>query len=170
MAAAVEDGAEPFQTEPGADQGARACRAADLVAAYRHEVRTELFLVEGQPSGELGGVAVEECARRVDALGDFAHRVENAGLTVGSHDGYQQNIRTYHLSEPVGIDESARRHRDDVHLGLLRFPEPCGGLGDRGVFHRREEDSVTVCRSCFDCPPQHQVVRFGGAGGEDDTR
>ena len=85
-------------------------------------------------------------------LGDFAHWVENAGLAVGSHGGYQQNIRTYHLSEPVEIDESARRHRDDVHLGLPRIPEPGTGLGDGGVFHRRDQDPMPVGRSRFDCP------------------
>ena len=164
--AAVQDRPQPAQAEPGADQRPRPGRPADLVAAQRHEVGARGFEIEGQPTGELGGVAVEQGAGGVDPPGDFRHRVEHARLAARGHDGYEQDIGTDHRPHPVGVHESSGRHRNDLHLGLPRFREPRRGAGNGSVLDRRDQDPAPVGRSALDRSPERQVVRLGRPGGE----
>ena len=116
MTTAVDHWRKALQRMAGADQRADPARAADLVAAHRHQVRAQFLHVERQTARHLGGVAVEQRPCGPCPLGDLAHRVEHAGLAVGCHCRHQRHVGSEQVLDGVRFDEAACGHTDHVQL------------------------------------------------------
>ena len=155
----------------GAHQGADPAWATDLVAAHRHQVRSQCLHVERQAARHLSGVAVKQRPRGSHPIGDLAHRVEHAGLAVGCHHRHQHHIvargcpsTVSGSTKPPAVTPITSSF---VEAAVGQPAQPCGpprhAPPPTPAFRRRSSGAS------LDRAPQSQVVGLGRAGGEHDA-
>ncbi len=104
------------------------------------------------------------------ARGDGGDVLEHAGLVVGSHDADEQRGRTQRIVEEGEIEPSVGLDGKDDGLKALAS-EVAHGFEDAGMLGRERHEAAPLVAGVqreADGALDGEVVRFGGAGGEDD--
>ena len=118
------------------------------------------------PSG-LHGVGVEENALFLGDLADLLDRLDHADFVVGVHDGDQNRLGGDGAAQIVEIDAAVLRHGQvgDFVAVLL---QALAGVEHGFVLGHLRDDVIALFAVHFRGALDGQVVRFGGAAGEDD--
>src|SRR5690606_34815145 len=103
-----------FPTRRSSDLHPDPFGAAELVAGDREQVD----VVEGDLLGHrrLDGVAVDEDAvgHRPHGGGDLRHRLDDAGLVVGPHDGHHRRLLVDGGGDGFRVHEAVAVHSEDL--------------------------------------------------------
>ena len=169
LVAAEQEGADwgAFADVEGPD----ALGGVHLVAGEGEQVHVRELAgeVEGELSGDLGGVGVEEDGRGglLDNAGEVGDGEDDAGLVVGEHDGDEEGFVGADGADEGRDVEGAGGEDRDVGDGIAAAFELAAGLEDGGVFDGRGDD-VAARGIGGGGPEEDGVVGLGGAGGEED--
>ena len=119
-------------TQPGAGlhvEGSGAWRAVQGPGGKGQGVDVQLVNVDGQAPHGSHGIGVNDRTVPVGDLGDFAHRLDRAGLIVGAHDGNEYGIVPHGPRDLVGLHYAVPAGRD------LRECKPLALQRLRGIQH-----------------------------------
>src|SRR5712671_5841351 len=83
----------------------------DLVAGYREQVNVVLLDVDRDFANRLHTIDREDDAVFLGNLADFRHRIDDANLIVGVHDGDQNRFRRNRFTHVFRVDAAIALHR-----------------------------------------------------------
>src|SRR6202035_1738604 len=112
MAAAIDDGGK-LDTRVAATNVKRtdSLRAIDLVPGDRQQVDIVLLDVYWDFANSLHTIDGKDNAVLLGNLADFRHRIDDANLIVGIHDGDQYRLRRNRFAHVFRIDAAIALHR-----------------------------------------------------------
>lgn len=148
-------------------EGADAFGSMEFVGGEGDEVDGMGGDVQGNFSGGLYGVGVEEGLVFMGDLGEFVDGLDGSDDVVGGHDGDESGIGSERGFEGFGVDEAVLVDGELGDFDALVL-EVAAGLQDGGVFDGADDDVGVLEVLGFEGAAQGEVVGFGTAGGKDD--
>ena len=137
-------------------EGSDAFWSVQFMAAEGVEIDAERREVQGEATGDLDAIGVENGSSFMGDGGEFGDGLETAEFVVGVHDGDEAGARSEGGAEGFGGDEAVGVGMEDGEVG-----ESGEGLGDGGMFERGGYD-VAVGAG------EGEVVGLGATAREDD--
>ncbi len=168
VAAAVNDGGELHARILAANvESADALGAVDLVRRDGEQVDAVALHVHGNFADGLHAIHMEENALFLGDFADFFDGLNDADFVVGVHDGDQNRFRRDGLAQIVEIDAAVFLHRQIGDLVAV-FLEALAGIEHGLVLGDLRDDVIALLAVHFGDALDGQVIRLGGAAGEDD--
>src|SRR6266853_209685 len=113
VTAAIDNGRELNARVATANvKGADAFGSIDLVAGYREQVDVVLLDVDWNLANGLHTIDGEDDAVFLGNLADFRHRIDDANLIVGIHDGDKNCFRRNRFTHIFRVDAAIALHRE----------------------------------------------------------
>ncbi len=142
----------------------------ELVGREAHEVDPGADDVDGDLAHRLHTVGMQQHTPLLADLRDLLDREDGSRLVVGPHDRHERRLVGDEIPYRMGLDDALTVDRQvgDAHALLL---EPAADRRDGRMLHLGGDDVIflAVSDQIEPDPFEDPVVRFGGAGGDDDV-
>ena len=159
---------EPHQWRPLADvERSDPLGSIALVGGHREQVNAERLDVDGYDPQALRRVAVEDHPGLAGDPSDVGDRLQRADLVVAVHHRGQDGVGADGPPHRVGVDPTRAVDREERQLETPRFEE-ARGLKYGVVLHRTDDEVPAAPLVRVRGADEGEVVRLGGAAGEDD--
>src|SRR6266849_7832482 len=168
VAAAIDNGGKLNARIAAANvKGADTFGSIDFVAGNREQVDVVLLDVYRDFADSLHAIDGKNNAVFLGDLADFRHRIDDANLIVGIHDGNKNGFRRNRFTHVFRVDAAIALHRKIGDFIAVLF-EALAGIEHSFVLNGLRNDVIALLAVHLGDTLDHQVVGFGRATGKDD--